>query len=49
MTLKTKLKFYISNETGKLVSFVSITKTNKLKGVREDSNCKKKSVFYLQI
>lgn len=42
MTLKTKLKFYISNETGKLVSFVSITKTNKLKGVREDSNCKKK-------
>lgn len=42
MILETKLKFYTSPESGKLVSFVSITKTKKLKGVREDSNYKKK-------
>lgn len=44
MTQETKLKFYTSQETGKLVSFVSVTKANRLKGVREDSDCKKKIV-----
>lgn len=43
MTQETKLKFYTSQETGKLVSFVSVTKANRLKGVREDSDCKKKN------
>lgn len=42
MILETKLKFYTSPETGKLISFVSITKNQKLKGVREDSDYKKK-------
>ena len=44
MTQETKLKFYTSQETGKLVGFVSVTKTKRLKGVREDSDCKKKIV-----
>lgn len=44
MTQETKLKFYTSQETGKLVSFVSVTKAKRLKGVREDSDCKKKIV-----
>ena len=44
MTQETKLKFYTSQETGKLVSFVSVTKAKRLKGVRDDSDCKKKIV-----
>lgn len=39
---ETKLKFYTSTTSGKLVSFVRETRTDKLKGVREDSDCKKK-------
>lgn len=37
MTEKTQLKFVKSEKTGELIGFVSKTKDNKLKGVREDS------------
>lgn len=37
MVEKTQLKFVKSEKTGELVGFVSKTKDNKIKGVREDS------------
>lgn len=37
MVEKTQLKFVKSEKTGELIGFVSRTKDNKLKGVREDS------------
>lgn len=37
MVEKTQLKFARSEKTGELIGFVSKTKENKLKGVREDS------------
>mgnify|MGYP000124314191 CR=1 FL=1 len=44
LTQTTKLKFYTSETTGQLISFVYITKTGLLKGVREDSDRNKKIV-----
>ncbi len=37
MIEKTQLKFVKSEKTNELIGFVSKTKDNKLKGVREDS------------
>lgn len=42
MVEKTQLKFEKSGKTGELVGFVSKTKENRLKGVREDSIYKKR-------
>lgn len=42
MIEKTQLKFVKSEKTGELIGFVSKTKDNKLKGVREDSVYKKR-------